>query len=146
MNPMIAGLQGTKMSSSVENSKIEFLDDAETIIRKVNASYCEDGVLKGNGLLPMIEHIVLPLCRNRAEKQGKGAPLSVLTVDGKDCKSREYTEFVDVEIDFVKGELTAKNLKRAVGLWLADFLAPLRAVYKESYDWLKIEEMAYGNR
>jgi tyrosyl-tRNA synthetase len=141
MNPMIAGLQGTKMSSSVENSKIEFLDDEETIRRKIDSSVCEDGVLRGNGLLPMIQHIVLPLCRNRAEKRGKRAPFSVLTVGEK-----EYADFSDLEMDFVKGEVTSDALKEAAGGWLAGFLAPLRKVYEESREWREIEDLAYGSK
>jgi len=146
MNPMIAGLQGTKMSSSVENSKIEFLDDEETIRRKIDSSVCMDGVLKGNGLLPMIEHIVLPLCRNRAEKQGKRAPLSFLAVEVKDGGSRAYSNFSDLEIDFVQGNISSICLKAAVGGWLAAFLAPLRKVYEENQEWRKIEDLAYSSK
>src|SRR5690606_15659098 len=43
MNPMVRGLIGEKMSSSIEGTKIDLLDDEESVQRKVNKAECVAG-------------------------------------------------------------------------------------------------------
>jgi tryptophanyl-tRNA synthetase len=41
---LIVGLQGTKMSSSDEDSKIDLLDSAASIKKKLKKAFCEPGI------------------------------------------------------------------------------------------------------
>merc|ERR1712020_69585 len=42
MNPMVPGLQGSKMSSSEEDSKIDLLDSAASLKKKLKKAFCVD--------------------------------------------------------------------------------------------------------
>ena len=50
MNPIIPGLIGEKMSSSVEGSKIDMLANEESVKKKINNATCEEGN-PNNGLM-----------------------------------------------------------------------------------------------
>ena len=41
MNFMVPGLMGSKMSSSDPDSKIDLLDDAKSVERKIKRAFCE---------------------------------------------------------------------------------------------------------
>src|SRR5690606_11536131 len=60
MNPMIRGLVGEKMSSSVESSKIDLLDSAEEIARKIKKAECVE-VDPDNGLMAILKYVIIPL-------------------------------------------------------------------------------------
>lgn len=61
MNPMVPGLTGGKMSSSEIQSKIDLLDDAETVRKKLNSAPCDTSNISENGILAFIQHVILPL-------------------------------------------------------------------------------------
>merc|ERR1712002_317244 len=52
MNPMVPGLTGAKMSSSEEDSKIDLLDSASSVKKKLKKAFCEPGNITDNGVLP----------------------------------------------------------------------------------------------
>lgn len=60
VNPMVAGLQGAKMSSSDENSKIDLLDSADQVLKKVKKAFAAPKEVDGNGVLALIEYVLLP--------------------------------------------------------------------------------------
>ncbi|VDN03783.1 unnamed protein product [Thelazia callipaeda] len=60
MNPMVPGLQGSKMSSSEENSKIDLLDAADIVRRKIDGAIC-DHDSNENGILAFYEHVLFPI-------------------------------------------------------------------------------------
>jgi tyrosyl-tRNA synthetase len=72
----VPGLTGTKMSSSEENTKIDLLDSAADIKKKIKAAFCEEGNVENNGILSFIKHVLLPLSKDgkfsieRPEKWG----------------------------------------------------------------------------
>jgi len=49
------------MSSSEENSKIDLLDSAQVLDRKLSLALCQPGEVEGNGLLAFIKHVVFPI-------------------------------------------------------------------------------------
>ncbi|KAJ9308333.1 hypothetical protein DTO027B5_5297 [Paecilomyces variotii] len=62
LNEMLPGLTGDKMSSSyAAHTKIMFLDDANTIQEKIAGAACPIGVVEGNAILPIVQHILMPL-------------------------------------------------------------------------------------
>lgn len=55
------GLTGTKMSSSEEDSKIDLLDSAAQVKKKLKKAFCEPGNIVDNGILSFCKHVLFPL-------------------------------------------------------------------------------------
>lgn len=70
------GLTGTKMSSSEEDSKIDILDSAAAVKKKIKGAFCEEGNIENNGILSFCKHVLFPLSKDgklvieRPEKWG----------------------------------------------------------------------------
>ena len=64
------------MSSSEESSKIDMLDTAAQIKKKINTAFCEEGNVEQNGILSFAKHVLFPLSKTgkivleRPEKWG----------------------------------------------------------------------------
>jgi tyrosyl-tRNA synthetase len=58
MNPMVPGLSQDKMSSSDAKSKIDLLDSAADIKKKINGVFCEEGNIEKNPLLSFIKSVL----------------------------------------------------------------------------------------
>merc|ERR1712002_666168 len=61
MNPMVPGLTGTKMSASEEDSKIDLLDDAKSVKKKIAKAFCEEGNITENGVLSFCKFVLFPV-------------------------------------------------------------------------------------
>jgi tyrosyl-tRNA synthetase len=100
MNPMVRGLEGGKMSSSEPDSKIDLLDNAKTVERKIKKAICTPmDISSENGVLNFVKHVLLPISElkgqakfhiNRDEKQG--GPIT-------------YSSFADIERDFAEDKV-----------------------------------------
>lgn len=51
------------MSSSEEDSKIDLLDNAATIKKKLKKAFCEPGNVVDNGILAFSKHVIFPLMK-----------------------------------------------------------------------------------
>jgi len=60
MNPMIRGLVGEKMSSSIEGTKIDLMDDEETVRRRINKADCVEGDIN-NGILALTKYLIFTI-------------------------------------------------------------------------------------
>ena len=122
MNPMVPGLMGSKMSSSVEDSKIDLLDDAATVTRKIKKAFCEEGNVTDNGLLSFAKMVLFPLYDgkkpfsiNRPEKFG--GPVS-------------YATYAELEKAFAEKALFPKDLKDGMTAAINQLLEPIREAFK----------------
>lgn len=52
------------MSSSEEDSKIDLLDSAAQVKKKLKKAFCEPGNIADNGVLAFVKHVLLPLQEN----------------------------------------------------------------------------------
>lgn len=52
------------MSSSEEDSKIDLLDNAATVKKKLKKAFCEPGNIADNGVLAFSKHILFPLFKD----------------------------------------------------------------------------------
>jgi tyrosyl-tRNA synthetase len=66
MSPMIRGLIGEKMSSSVETTKIDLLDSEEKIRRKINGAECVEGD-PNNGIMSLLKYLIMILKKDKKE-------------------------------------------------------------------------------
>lgn len=58
---LVPGLAGGKMSSSEEDSKIDLLDSAANVKKKLKKAFCEPGNITDNGLLSFVKHVLFSL-------------------------------------------------------------------------------------
>jgi len=136
MNPMVPGLQGSKMSSSDPNSKIDLLDDPETVAKKIKKAEAAPKVTEGNGLIAFVEYVLLPLARM------KGGEFTVdRSRDG--LEPLAYTKIEQLREDYEKETLSPQLLKPAITKALNELLAPIQAAYQGSKEWQEIAEKAY---
>ncbi|KAJ1921762.1 Tyrosine--tRNA ligase cytoplasmic [Mycoemilia scoparia] len=140
MNPMVAGLNGSKMSSSDEDSKIDLLDDAKKVEKKIKKAYCEEGSLENNGLMAFIKAVVFPILSLRA---GDGAPVEfVIERPEKYGGNSTYASYADLEAAFVNKDVHPGDLKKSVSKVINGLLDPIRKEF-ESPELQKIMKEAY---
>jgi len=54
----VPGLTGAKMSSSEADSKIDLLDSAAAVKKKMKKAFCEPGTVEGNGVLAFVKNVL----------------------------------------------------------------------------------------
>ncbi|XP_029658147.1 tyrosine--tRNA ligase, cytoplasmic [Octopus sinensis] len=122
MNPMIPGLTGSKMSSSEEDSKIDLIDSAAQLKKKLKRAFCEPGNIKDNGLLSFCKHVLFQL---PAVKDGFA--VSRKEENGGNVVYKNYDE---LESAFAKEELHPGDFKIAVEFYLNELLDPIRKEFE----------------
>ncbi|KAG5755594.1 hypothetical protein H9Q69_000979 [Fusarium xylarioides] len=136
MSPMVPGLNGNKMSSSDEDSKIDLLDAPDIVAKKVNKAHCVAGELEDNGLIALVLYVLMPL-----SKMKTGTP--TFTVEGDTAMLKHYTNIDDVRDDYKTHVLTPKMLKVAVAKGLNEIMEPIRAEFAASNEWQEVTLKAY---
>lgn len=134
------GLAGGKMSSSEEDSKIDLLDSAANVKKKLKKAFCEPGNITDNGLLSFVKHVLFTLF-----KEGEGesywhdqkgfvwptalvVALTGFTVNRKPDNGGDitYTAYQDLETSFANQELHPADFKLAVENYINRLLEPIR--------------------
>jgi tyrosyl-tRNA synthetase len=132
MNPLVPGLIGKKMSSSIESSKIDLIDDEETVKKKINNAECVAGN-PDNGLMAFLKYVVMTIKNDKNEK-------FVIERPEKFGGNLEYSNYEEVEKDFVDKKLHPLDLKNAV----ASEINNLLSVFRKNKDKLgKLSKEAY---
>ncbi|KAK5911487.1 hypothetical protein CgunFtcFv8_005657 [Champsocephalus gunnari] len=134
MNPMVPGLTGAKMSSSEEESKIDLLDSAGDVKKKLKRAFCEPGNIENNGVLSFVQYVVFPL---RGEFSIKRDP--------KWGGDKTYTVFEELEKDFAAESVHPGDLKASVEASLNQLLDPIRKKF-ESPELRKLSNTAYPSK
>ncbi|KAG5439678.1 hypothetical protein PCK2_000718 [Pneumocystis canis] len=138
MSPMVPGLTGGKMSASgSENNKIDILDDAETIKKKVNKAFCADGIIENNGLLAFAKYIIFPIL------ELKETP--ILEINKKQGDSLVYNCYDHLETDYANKKLLPQDLKLGIINALNYLLEPIRKEFKENKEFQETLHFAYPN-
>jgi len=164
MNAMCPGLGGGKMSASDPNSKIDLLDDAATVKKKIKAAFCEEGNIEENGVLAFVGAVIIPVSQLRkdhiaaAKAAGKptenlpgpfvvqGAPESAVFSVDRDVKyggPTHYDTFAALQEDFKAKNVHPGDLKAAVTKAITEMLTPIRAAYDANKEWQEVAEKAY---
>ena len=132
MTPMLPGLIGEKMSSSVQGSKIDLLDNAEMIKKKVNGAACVEGDAN-NGLMAFLRYVIFVVKKDRKEDVVIERPV-------KYGGMAHYKAYELLEKDFVDKKLHPMDLKQAVAKEIIELLKPidrqrekLERLWKEAY-------------
>ncbi|KJE93015.1 tyrosyl-tRNA synthetase [Capsaspora owczarzaki ATCC 30864] len=136
MNPMVPGLQGSKMSSSEPDSKIDLLDDPKAVNLKLKKAFCEEGNVENNGVLSFVKMVLMPL------RSLKGITTFEITRPEKYGGNRTFNSFQELEDAFKNREIFPTDLKNAVETEINGLLAPIRARF-DNPDLIKLTEQAY---
>ena len=130
MNPMVGGLSGDKMSSSDENSKIDILDTAKKVQKKLNKAHCIEGVVEDNFFIDFSRVVLFPWLGDLKEKFIIDRPEKY----GGQIVYDSYDALVDA---FAKKELHPLDLKMGVAAYVNRLLDPIReAAEKNNIDEL----------
>lgn len=57
------------MSSSVEDSKIDLLDPAESISKKIRKAEAAPRIVEDNGVISLVEYVLLPAAELKGKKE-----------------------------------------------------------------------------
>ena len=131
INPLIRGLIGEKMSSSIENSKIDLLNDEETVKKKINKADCIEGD-PNNGINALARYLIFVLKNDKNEKLKIERP-------AKFGGNVEYENYETLESDFVAKKLHPMDLKMAI----AKEINILLKKFREDKEIHKLHELAY---
>jgi tyrosyl-tRNA synthetase len=93
MNPMVPGLQGGKMSASDPDSKIDLLDTADAVRKKLKKAVAAPLQVEGNGVLSFVEYVLLPASFLKYGTQK-------FVVESRDAEPLEYTNIEDMQNDY----------------------------------------------
>ncbi|KRH92564.1 Tyrosyl-tRNA synthetase, cytoplasmic [Pseudoloma neurophilia] len=116
MNEMIPGLDGDKMSSSSDKSKIDFLDSTKSIKQKISKCFCEEGN-DTTGLLPFLKHIILPVLKI------KNRPIIIARRDQTALEIETYEQLYE---NFMSKGLHPSDLKAFVADSIDFIVSPIR--------------------
>eukprot|EP00088_Acartia_fossae_P010276 TRINITY_DN1510_c0_g2_i2.p1 TRINITY_DN1510_c0_g2~~TRINITY_DN1510_c0_g2_i2.p1 ORF type:complete len:503 (-),score=131.44 TRINITY_DN1510_c0_g2_i2:5-1513(-) len=134
MNPMVPGLTGAKMSSSEEDSKIDLLDSASSVKKKLKKAFCEPGNTADNGVLSFCKYVIFPVAL-------KGEDFVVERAQENGGNSN-YKEFESLEADFGAEKVHPGDLKASVEKYLNRLLEPVRK-YFDTPELKKLTAKAY---
>eukprot|EP00834_Sanchytrium_tribonematis_P008351 NODE_952_length_2925_cov_0.385704.p1 type:complete len:408 gc:universal NODE_952_length_2925_cov_0.385704:2111-888(-) len=146
MNTMVPGLTGDKMSSSVEESKIDILDPPQSVTKKIKKAFCKEGDLN-NGLLPFCKVVLFPMCELLSELateksentqnvlnftpdgQIQSLQPSLFTIPRSDAHGGplKYTEYQQLEDDFKNMKLHPSDLKQGIINAIHQLLGPVQS-------------------
>ncbi|MGE0792975.1 MAG: tyrosine--tRNA ligase [Candidatus Woesearchaeota archaeon] len=130
MNPMVGGLGGGKMSSSDPNSKIDILDTAKEVTKKLNKAFCEEGNVEENWFMDFSRLVMFPhlidenkeFIIDRPEQYG-----------GKII----FKSYQEMEESFKNKQLHPIDLKMGVSQYLNSLLEKIR----ESAKSINVEDL-----
>lgn len=142
-------------SSSLAHTKIMFLDGATEVEEKITAASCPARAVEGNGILPIIQHILMPIREIKMLHQNhrvngtsatkgihEGGILFSVAVS-EDSSHRGYRTYEELQRDYVTGSVDPLHLKEAVASALNEVLEPIRKAYQGSEEWRRDDQMGY---
>ncbi|KZZ90691.1 tyrosyl-tRNA synthetase [Ascosphaera apis ARSEF 7405] len=140
MNPMVPGLAGGKMSSSDPDSKIDILDNADAVKKKLKKAYAMPKEVEGNGIISFVEYVLLPISA-LSNAEGKGE----FVVERREEEGGKvvYNDIESLKADYAADKLTPQLLKNAVTVTLQKLLAPIQEKFLANKEWQEIEKKAY---
>lgn len=131
MSPLVPGLTaGGKMSSSEAGSKIDLLDDEQTVTNKINNAYCEPGDTETNGVLAFAKYVIMVHKEDKHE-------LFVIERPEKFGGTLQYGTYAALEKDYKKETIHPQDLKQAVAKEINTLLTVVRKRLKGTEQLVK---------
>lgn len=136
MNPMVPGLTGTKMSSSDEDSKIDLLDGASAVKKKLSKAFCEEGNIEDNGILAFAKFVIFSVLESRNQTE------FVIERTEENGGTVSFKDYASLEQAFAKKELHPLDLKIGVTSFINELLEPIRKKF-QTPELQKLVKLAY---
>jgi len=118
INPLIRGLVGEKMSSSIESTKIDLIDDEETVIRKIKKADFTEGDVN-NGIMALLKYFIFILKEDNKKN-------FIIERDEKYGGNLKYKNYSDLEKDVIAKKIHPLDLKNAVAIEINNLLENFR--------------------
>ncbi|HKL23407.1 MAG TPA: tyrosine--tRNA ligase [Candidatus Nanoarchaeia archaeon] len=134
MNPLIPGLIGEKMSSSVENSKISLIDSKKEIEKKVKSADFVEGNSE-NGVMAFLKNIIFVLKKDGGEKL-------IIVRPEKFGGNLEFENYEDLKKAVLEKKVHPLDLKNCVAKEIVNLLEGVEENRKELE---KLYSKAYPN-
>lgn len=112
-------IKTNKMSSSDADSKIDFLEDSQSIRKKISKAFAETSNTS-NTLFLFLKYVIFPI------NKLKSIPLFIISRDEKFGGLLEYKNIIEIEKDYLDDNLAPPDLKLGIADWLIKFLAPIK--------------------
>ncbi|MBI2017874.1 tyrosine--tRNA ligase [Candidatus Daviesbacteria bacterium] len=121
-----------KMSKSKPDSAVFIHDSPDEINRKVNNAYAPEGIVEFNPILDWVKHLIFyarsgPSSTKVAPQQRSHLNIKREPKWGGDLS---YTNYEDLEKDYMAKNLHPQDLKNAVADWLIKKLEPARKYFE----------------
>lgn len=139
MNPMVPGLQaGGKMSASDPDSKIDVLDNADTVTKKIKKAFAEAKIAEGNGLIAFIEYVLLPISALQNPQDGPSIKFTP-----REGEALVFSNIADIRKAYEADTLTPQLLKAGVSTALSAVLEPIQVEFNADKEWQDTLEAGY---
>jgi tyrosyl-tRNA synthetase len=132
LTPIIRGLVGEKMSSSVDSSKIDLMDDEKIVSKKMNKADCIAGD-SNNGVMALLEYFIFRIKEDKGEK-------FIIKRDKKYGGDLEYKSYKDIEKDFKEKKLHPLDLKNGT----AEEINKILENFRNNSKLKKLHKIAYS--
>ncbi len=119
-----------KMSKSIPGSAVFIFDTPEVIRTKVNNAFAPEGEIGYNPVLDWVKHLIF-----------YKETTFIVTRDEKWGGNLEYTNYEDLEKDYLDKKLHPQDLKVAVAEWLIAKLEPARVHFEDPKRKAALEEI-----
>ncbi|EGF77068.1 hypothetical protein BATDEDRAFT_20842 [Batrachochytrium dendrobatidis JAM81] len=138
MNVMVGGLSGSKMSSSDPDSKVDLLDEPDSVVAKLKKAFCEEGNVDDNPILAFIKAVVFPV-------NSLTNPSYTFTIERpeKYGGNAEYSTYTHLEEAFREKLVHPGDLKSAAAKAINSLLEPIRANFHNSPELKQMAIDAY---
>ena len=134
MSPMIRGLVGKQMSSSIEATKIDLLENEDNIKKKINNAECAEGNID-NGIMSLLKYLIMIIKEDRKES-------FIVERPEKFGGTIKYKSYKEIEEDFKAKRLHPLDLKKAV----ANELIILLKNFRKNKELLDLHKKAYEQK
>ena len=130
LNPIIRGLVGEKMSSSIESTKIDLLEEKEKVIKKIKEAEFIEGNVE-NGVMALLKYFIFMMKKDKEEKLVIRRPVKF----GGD---KEYKDYESLEKEVLAKKIHPLDVKNSLANELNKILARLQSeklkkLHKEAY-------------
>ncbi|HID20584.1 MAG TPA: tyrosine--tRNA ligase, partial [Methanophagales archaeon] len=113
--PLLIGLDGEKMSSSLGNY-IAVDEPAESVEQKIMSAFCPAKITEGNPILQIYKHTIFP-------------SVGEVTIERKEKYGGNITSnsYENLELDYLHGRIHPLDVKTNAVRYLNEILTPMRA-------------------
>lgn len=118
MHPLIPGLVGEKMSSSIPKSKIDLLDSPESVKEKINSAECIVGDIN-NGIMAFLKYVIMVIKGDKEQK---------FTIKRPDKYGGDvsYSDYEEIERDFKAKKIHPLDLKNSLAEEICSILKEIQ--------------------